>query len=138
MIAQQKEIATASRSTTSPDLPVMVVLGNPKNPDCSQHGICRIYEAGNPHEACTCLHQTFAWLSATETGTVRIRFDLNFLNQNSLQYFFEQDHFLVPTPYIFPESLLGKLNFPRTEASIPAGKHPILRHPEWLELAFEC
>jgi len=136
MFAQQNEALQTLPDSISPMLPVMVVLGNPKNPDCSQHGICRIYEAGNAHEACTCQHQTFAWLSFTYLDTISLRFLENFVRPDSIGEFFKADYFLIQHAYNLPDALLRKLQCPKKELVLHPGVYPIRHYPEYLEVQF--
>jgi hypothetical protein len=137
MIAKQTEPAVAKPGVLIPTLPVMVVLGNPRNPDCSQHGICRIYEAGNTHEACDCAHQTFAWLSITETGTICLVFHKNFIRPESFDTHFSKGQFKVEYSYEFPESLIQRMQIGRDAAILP-GSYPVFQYSDQLEVRFEC
>lgn len=137
MLALQTEPAIAVYGTRSPVLPVMVVLGNPKNPDCSQHGICRIYESGIPHEPCRCRHQTFAWLRCTDTGSVSLVFPKNFIRPEAMEAFFSGERFIVPEAYCFPERLALKMRGAADDIHIQPGAYEIIRSVDCLEVRFE-
>jgi hypothetical protein len=137
MVAKQTEHALAKAGMCLPTLPVMVVLGNPRNPDCSQHGICRIYEAGNEHEACNCQHQTFAWLSSTDPGTICLVFQRNFIRPESLNTHFSTDLFQVDYPFTFSDALVQRMQYQKPEATVQPGAYPIVRYADRLEVRFD-
>lgn len=126
--------ATIGDATKSLSISVMVVLGNPRNADCSQHGICRIDTTALP--PCNCRHQAKAWLSVPEKGIVRLIFEYTSMQEASVEYFFQQNHFLVTSGYMLPESVMEKLGMPGEILLIEPGSYPIFRYSGFLEISF--
>ena len=113
----------------------MVVLGNPRNPDCSQHGICRI-DTGFTEPSCGCQHVAKAWLSVPKPGVVRLVFEYTSMREASIEYFFQEPYFLVESGYLLPDSVMEKLGMPGELLLIPPGKYPIFRYSSFLEISF--
>ena len=113
---------------------VMVVLGNPRNADCSQHGICRIDTSFNP--SCGCRHQAKAWLGVPQPGVVRLVFEYASMQEASIEYFFQEPTFRVQSGYILPENVLEKLGRSGELLLIAPGEYPVSRYAGFLEISF--
>lgn len=115
-------------------LSVMVVLGNPRNADCSQHGICRIDTSINP--SCGCKHQARAWLAVPHPGVVRLVFEYTSMREASIEYFFQESTFKVPAGYVLPDHVSEKMGLPGQLLVIEPGEYPISRYSGFLEITF--
>lgn len=113
---------------------VMVVLGNPRNADCSQHGICRIDTAFSP--TCGCKHQARAWLSIPQPGIVRLVFEYTSMREASIEFFFQEPTFAVQSGYLLPEHVVEKLGMPGALLLIEPGHYSIHRYSGFLEISF--
>jgi hypothetical protein len=113
---------------------VMVVLGNPRNADCSQHGICRIDTSFNP--SCGCQHQAKAWLAVPYPGVVRLVFEYTSMREASIEYFFQEPTFIVQSGYVLPDHVMEKLGMPGESLSIEPGEYSIFRYSGFLEISF--
>lgn len=113
---------------------VMVVLGNPRNPDCSQHGICRIDTAAIP--LCGCRHQAKAWLSVPYPGVVRLIFEYTSMQEASIKYFFQNSRFLISSGYTLSDNVTEKLGLPGALLTIKPGEYLISHYAGFLEITF--
>ena len=123
-----------SVDTQIPTISALVVLGNPRNADCSQHGICRIDTSAAP--PCDCRHQTKAWLSVPHPGVVRLVFEYSAMQEASVEYFFQNSHFLVTSGYRLTDAVTEKLGLPGELLLIEPGEYPIFRYAGFLEITF--
>ena len=121
--------------TQIPTISALVVLGNPRNADCSQHGICRIDTSAAP--PCDCRHQTKAWLSVPHPGVVRLVFEYSAMQEASVEYFFQNSHFLVTSGYRLTDAVTEKLGLPGELLLIEPGEYPIFRYAGFLEITFQ-
>jgi len=121
--------------TQIPTISAIVVLGNPRHADCSQHGICRIDTSAAP--PCDCRHQTKAWLSVPYPGVVRLVFEYAAMQEASVEYFFQNSHFLVQSGYRLPDTVTGKLGLPGEVLLIKPGEYTISRYAGFLEITFQ-
>ncbi len=122
-------------ATQNVSISAIVVLGNPRNADCSQHGICRIDTSVAP--PCDCRHQTKAWLSVPSPGVVRLVFEYAAMQEASVEYFFQNSHFLVQSGYMLPANVAEKLGLPGELLLIEPGEYPIFRYAGFLEITFQ-
>lgn len=130
-----RQHAAISDAVQNLSISVMVVLGNPRNPDCSQHGICRI-DTTMTTPPCACKHLAKAWLSVPQPGTVRLVFEYTSMQEASIGYFFQEPHFQVQSGYALPESVMEKLAMPGELLLIEPGAYPIFRYSGFLEITF--
>lgn len=122
-------------ATQNVSISAIVVLGNPRNADCSQHGICRIDTSATPD--CGCRHQTKAWLSVPQPGVVRLIFEYAAMREASVEYFFQNSHFLVQSGYLLPATVAEKLGQAGELLLIEPGEYPIFRYAGFLEITFQ-
>ncbi|MCC6280431.1 MAG: hypothetical protein IT262_07525 [Saprospiraceae bacterium] len=127
--------AASSLATQNVSISAIVVLGNPRYPDCSQHGICRIDTSATPN--CGCRHQTKAWLSVPQPGVVRLVFEYAAMQEASVEYFFQNSHFLIDSGYLLPDSIMEKLGLPGELLLIEPGEYLISRYAGFLEITFQ-
>jgi hypothetical protein len=132
-----RQPSAISEAVHSLSVSVMVVLGNPRNADCSQHGICRI-DTNLSAPPCACKHLAKAWLNVPQPGAVRLIFEYTSMHEASIGYFFEEPYFLVQSGYLLPDSVMEKLGMPGELLLIEPGKYPIFRYSGFLEILFQA